>query len=67
MKITVNDKQYDLNRTEMTCSELLSNIKIDTTGLIVELDGKIYTAQQFNDAVVKDGSKLELIRIMGGG
>jgi len=67
MKFTVNGKEYSLERDTVCCEEMLDKVGISKDGLIAEIDGRVFTVTQFSEAVVKDGSKVELIRIMGGG
>ena len=49
------------------CETLLNNIGLDKNGLVAEIDGKVYTVDKFSTAMIKDGSRVELIRIVGGG
>lgn len=67
MRVSINGKEYELARDSVCCEELLKTVGISKDGLIAEVDGKVFTVTQLSDAVVKDGSKVELIRIMGGG
>ena len=67
MKILVNGKEHNLNCDTACCNDLLKNIGLSKNGTIAEIDGKVFTVTQFNEAVIKDGSKVELIKIMGGG
>ncbi len=67
MKILINGKEHELNCDVACCDDLLKNIGLSRDGLIAEIDGKVFTVPQFSDAVIKDGSKIELIKIMGGG
>lgn len=67
MKVTINGKEHSIQAESLSCEDLLSKVDIPKDGLIAEVDGRIYTVTQLGSATVRDGSKIELIRIMGGG
>ena len=67
MKVTVNDKLYEFETTEIELTKLLEKLKIPANGVVADLDGEIYNSTTFNGKIVKDGSKIELMKIVGGG
>ncbi len=68
MNIYINGELKTLNvGTELDCESLLKNIGLDKNGLVAEIDGKVYTVDKFSTAIIKEGSHVELIRIVGGG
>jgi len=67
MKVIINDKEHVFDLKELALIDMLNKVNMKPTGLIVELDGMILKSNEFTDAVVKDGSRVELIRIVGGG
>lgn len=67
MKIFINDKEYLFEDTELKLVNLLKKLEVNQAGLIAEVDGKVFNNNELNEAVVKDGSKIELIKIFGGG
>ncbi len=67
MKITINDKEYLFEDNELQLVSILKKLDVSQAGLIAEVDGKVFNNNELNDAVVKDGSKVELIKIFGGG
>jgi thiamine biosynthesis protein ThiS len=67
VKITINDKEYLFEDNELQLVSILKKLDVSQAGLIAEVDGKVFNNNELNDAVVKDGSKVELIKIFGGG
>ena len=67
MKILINDKEYLFDEVELKLVNLLKKLEVNQAGLIAEVDGKVFNNSELGEAVVKDGSKVELIKIFGGG
>lgn len=67
MKVFINDKEHSFDVNELEVSALLKELGIKPDGLVIELDNNVLTFNDFNTNLVKDGSRLELIRIFGGG
>ena len=67
MKILINDKEYLFEEVELKLVNLLKKLEVNQAGLIAEVDGKVFNNSELGEAVVKDGSKVELIKIFGGG
>lgn len=67
MKIIINDKEYIFEDNELQLVSVLKKLDVNQAGLIAEVDGKVFNNNELKDAVVKDGSKVELIKIFGGG
>ena len=67
MKVCVNGEQYSLNGSDITVEEVLKQIKMSSVGVVAELDGEIISGKDFSKSLIKENSKLELIRIVGGG
>lgn len=67
MRCFVNGVEHDFEHATLCCEALLEHIGVPKDGLIAEIDGKVFTVTQFKEAVIKDGSKVEFIRMMGGG
>jgi thiamine biosynthesis protein ThiS len=51
----------------MTIFDLLEELNMPKIGLVAELDGEIIPNDKLSSKDIKDGSKIELIRIVGGG
>jgi len=67
MKVLVNDKEHVLEASSMTITELLEKLNIPSIGLVADLDGQIINNAELSSKNISDGSKIELIRIVGGG
>jgi len=67
MKIVINDAEYIFEDTELKLVNILKKLDVNQAGLIAEVDGKVFNNNELTEAVVKDGSKVELIKIFGGG
>lgn len=67
MRFFVNGEEHNFKHSTLCCEELLEQMGVSKDGLIAEIDGKVFTVTQFKEALIKEGSKIELIRMMGGG
>lgn len=67
MKIFVNGKETDLNKS-LTVIELLTEQKVKMPEMVsVELNGQILRRSEFEKTALKDGDKVEFLYFMGGG
>ncbi|MDP6044701.1 MAG: sulfur carrier protein ThiS [Phycisphaerae bacterium] len=67
MKLTLNGKETDL-RDAMTVSELLIDQSVKMPDMVsVELNGQIIKRSDFQDTLLADGDKVEVLYFMGGG
>lgn len=67
MKILVNGKEHITEASLLTIAGLLEELNMSKLGLVAELDGEIISNDRLSSKDIKDGSKIELIRIVGGG
>ncbi len=67
MKVLINDKEYIFDDEELLLTKMLKKLEVNTAGLIAEIDGKVFNNNELEEGVVKDGSKVELIKVFGGG
>ena len=67
MKIHVNEKEYIFNESNLTINDLLKKINMPCMGVVAEVDGNVFSNKDFSNTTINDGSKIELIRIVGGG
>lgn len=67
MKVFINDKEYIFDDEELLLTKMLKKLEVNTAGLIAEIDGKVFNNEELKNGVVKDGSKVELIKVFGGG
>ena len=69
MKIKVNGKEKFINNSkkEFTLTEALSHLGYSSNTIIVELNNLIVNNESWQEKKVKDGDKLEIVSIVGGG
>ena len=69
MKIKVNGEEKFINssRKEFTLNEALCELGYKSNTIIVELNNLIVNYESWQDNKVKDGDKLEIVSIVGGG
>ncbi len=69
MKIKVNgeEKFIDNSNKEFTLIEALSQLGYNSNTIIVELNNLIVNYESWQKNKVKDGDKLEIVSIVGGG
>ena len=69
MKIRVNgeEKFIDNSNKEFTLNETLIQLGYKNNTIIVELNNLIINTQSWQENKVKDGDKLEIVSIVGGG
>ena len=69
MKIKVNGEEKFINNSnkEFTLNEALSQLGYNSNTIIVELNNLIVNNESWHENKVKDGDKLEIVSIVGGG
>ena len=69
MKIKVNGEEKFINNShkEFTLSETLIQLGYKNNTIIVELNNLIINNESWQENKVKDGDKLEIVSIVGGG
>ena len=69
MKIQVNGEEKFINNSnnEFTLTEALRQLGYNSNTIIVELNNLIVNNESWQENKVKDGDKLEIVSIVGGG
>ncbi len=68
MKVQINGKEEEIDREEVTVSELLVIKDIEMPDMVsIELNGTILDKGRYDITVVKSGDVLEFLYFMGGG
>tara|TARA_B100001287_G_C22337785_1_gene369285 strand:- start:303 stop:512 length:210 start_codon:yes stop_codon:yes gene_type:complete len=69
MKIKVNGEEKFINNSnkELTLTEALGQLGYKSNTIIVELNNLIVNYESWQENLVKDGDKLEIVSIVGGG
>ena len=65
IKIKLNGEEKDLH--EMTIYNLLLDLKIDPSAIVVEQNMNIVSKESFMSTDINNGDTIELIRFVGGG
>ena len=66
LKFTVNGKPRELPG-EPTVADYLRHLGVSPLSVAVELDGLIVKRDLFETAPLREASRLEVVRMMGGG
>tara|TARA_Y100001968_G_scaffold206414_1_gene189619 strand:+ start:405 stop:617 length:213 start_codon:yes stop_codon:yes gene_type:complete len=69
MNISINGKEtiVDTKIEPITLSILVEQLGYHPQLIIIEFNGKILEAKKWNDQLVQEGDKLEIVTIVGGG
>ena len=66
LKINGEDRKFD-GAAPKTLKALLESLNVDEATVVAEVDGKIIPRGNFQNTVLSDGQKIELVRFVGGG
>ncbi|MGI8603901.1 MAG: sulfur carrier protein ThiS [Verrucomicrobiales bacterium] len=66
MTVLINGKTREVGEGT-TLVELLAALGFSHQGLLVEHNGRALFAREFDNTSLKDGDKLELVRVAAGG
>jgi len=65
MEVIVNGKQENIEA--VTIKDIVDTRELDTTGLIIEHNGKIIKQENWDAKKLDEGDRLELLSFVGGG
>lgn len=66
MQLFINGQKQDV-KSNITVSDLLKQLQINSAAIALELNLNIVPKNQFETTVLKEGDKLEIISFVGGG
>jgi thiamine biosynthesis protein ThiS len=66
MKLVVNGSERDVGDV-VDVRNLIELLKLDPKSLVVEHNGEILRREQFENAKLTEGDRVELVRFVGGG
>jgi len=66
IQIVVNGKDWQVD-CESTIANLLGRIKLSPKVCVVEINDEIQDKKNYNTAMLKNGDRVEIIRMMAGG
>ena len=69
MKISVNgqEKKIELENEKALLSSTLKLLGYSPNNIVVEVNDLIINSKKWNDLTLKDGDRLEIVSIVGGG
>ena len=69
MNITINGKETILNTNvkPLTLATVVEQLGHHPQLIVIEFNGKILESKQWSTQLVRDGDKLEIVTIVGGG
>ena len=67
MKLIVNEKESIFEKSELTIDELLQKLNIEKNGIAVVVNGDIIRKVRFAEYKLKDGDRVDIITMVGGG
>ena len=69
MKIKVNGEEKEIytRNKSLSLHETIRSLGYDSTTIVVELNNLIINSESWKKKNVKDGDKLEIVSIVGGG
>ena len=66
MRIICNGEEQEV-RTGITLVELLQDLELNPDTVVAECNGTIVRREEYEDLVLPENGRLELIRFVGGG
>ncbi|HAL44896.1 MAG: thiamine biosynthesis protein ThiS [Planctomycetes bacterium GWF2_42_9] len=67
-KLIINGENKDFENTvPATLTALLDALKVDEATVVAEVNGEIIPRSSFQNTILDDGHKIELVRFVGGG
>ncbi|MFA4853397.1 MAG: sulfur carrier protein ThiS [Bacteroidales bacterium] len=67
MKIILNNTETELDNNEITVQELLNVRKFTFKMLIIKVNGTIVKKDEYENTIIKDGDKVDVIHLISGG
>ncbi|APB71013.1 thiamine biosynthesis protein ThiS [Paenibacillus polymyxa] len=67
MKLTINGQSLTFSNRITHVDQLLHELDVKVKTVVVELNRRILTREDHNEAVLKDGDCLEIVHFVGGG
>jgi len=66
IRVELNGKERDV-RAGLTVSDLLDTLDLEPGLVVVERNREILARARYDEVVVRDGDRLELVHFVGGG
>lgn len=66
MNLTINGEQYSFE-TPITVKQLVDKLELDIEKIAIECNLEVVPFAEFEQTILSDGDKLEIIHFIGGG
>ncbi len=66
IKITVNGEILEVKKN-ISIKDIIELLKVENQSIVAEVDGKVIPKDEFENFIVYENAKIELIRFVGGG
>jgi len=67
MKITLNNRQEEFQKSSMTVSELLEEKNFTFKMLVIKINNKLVRKEEYDTAVVREGDNVIVLHLISGG
>ena len=67
MKIKVNGKEKNIELENVLLSRTLDLLGYKSNTIVVEVNDLIINSKKWEDEIIKEGDRLEIVSIVGGG
>lgn len=67
MQLTINGKSRSFDANDFNVAQLVQTLELTGKRLAIELNGEIVPRSQFENTLLADGDKLEIVGAVGGG
>ena len=67
MRILINGEQRDFPQSSMKLSELIEQLSLAPQRIAIEVNHQIARKQQWEDTLISDGDRIEIVHFVGGG
>lgn len=67
MELVVNGNSVNIDGDELSITDFIKTLPIGDQPVLVELNGEAVLTREFDERTVRDGDKLEVIRMVAGG
>ena len=67
MKITLNNRQEEFEKSSMTVRELLEEKNFTFKMLVIKINNKLVRKEEYDTAVVREGDNVIVLHLISGG
>jgi thiamine biosynthesis protein ThiS len=67
MKILLNNREEEFDRDTMTVNEMIEIRKFSFKMRIIKINDKFVPVEEYENTVIRDGDKVQMMYLMSGG